>query len=140
MPISPVGTVLKYDVDPTAAAPATTLANVTAFNMDGDEVSIYEIVAMGDASSTKIAGRKTPGTISLSGYYDGAADATSFETLFNNLTGAEAAYRLDFGGTNGTLTGKGIVSSTPSVTVGSDGPVEWSCTIERTNLWVLAEG
>ena len=34
MPISPVGTVLKYDVDPTAAAPATTLANVTAFNMD----------------------------------------------------------------------------------------------------------
>ena len=60
MPISPVGTVLMYDVDPTEANPATTLANVTSFNMDGDEVRIYEIVAMGDASQPRSQDERPP--------------------------------------------------------------------------------
>ena len=137
MPITPVGTTFNYDVDANEPAPlGSTLANVASISDSGDTYNIMEYAATNSSVSTKLAGRKTPGTITVELYYDGEAGA--FATILDDLdTGTAHSFGITFSDTS-TFHGNGIISQTPSIEIGED-VVRCTLVIEKTAAWTLSD-
>lgn len=135
MPITPVGTTFNYNTSAgESTAPTTALANVASISDSGDTYNIMEYAATSDSVATKLAGRKTPGTVTVDLYYDGNAGA--FNTVIGTLAdGAKHTFGITFSDDTDWF-GDGIISQTPSIEVGED-VVRCTLVIEKTEAWTL---
>jgi len=135
MPITPVGSKFQYGDKDDAPAAMSDLANVSSISDSGDSYAIMEYAAISSSTSTKLAGRKNPGTVSVDLYFDG--ETGSFNQVVGTLAdGTERAFGIEFSD-EATWHGNGIISSTPSIEVGED-VVRCSFTVEKTNAWALS--
>ena len=132
MPITPVGTKFVYGAASSGSAPATPIANVSSISDSGDTYAIMEYATTTATVTSKLAGRKTPGTVTVEVYFanSGTDDWEDITTTLSD--GLPRAF-----GSSVTWYGDGIISQTPSLEVNDD-VVRGTFTIEKTSAWTLA--
>jgi len=142
MATTPVGTTLHYG-NADDADPATAIGQLVSVTPGGDSVQIYEVASLVDAYSTKVAGRKTPGTLSFECYFDSSASSDSNLDDFTGaneagtLLGTTKSWKVTFADANSsTWIGNGIISAFEVMEVRDD-VVRFSVTIERSGYWTL---
>tara|TARA_R100000655_G_scaffold83240_1_gene122832 strand:- start:405 stop:821 length:417 start_codon:yes stop_codon:yes gene_type:complete len=138
MATTPVGTKLYYDAAD-AADPANEIGNVVSITPGGDTVAIYEVAALDATTSSKIAGRTTPGQMTFECYFYVSGDSKKDYDDLNGLVGATHSFKVLFANTEAsTLIGNGIVAG---IDIGSiaDDVVRFSVTVERSAAWTFTE-
>jgi hypothetical protein len=98
-------------------------------------------VAALDASvSSKIAGRTTPGQLTMDCYYDPGHANSNYDELLD-LKGVTKTWKITFNdfSTGSTLHGDGIVVDVVIGSIGDD-VVRFTVTIERTEAWAFTVG
>ena len=141
MPITPVGTQFVYG--DAGGDPTTVIANVASISDSGDTYAIMEYATTTATVTSKLAGRKTPGTVTVEVYFANGGDE-DWEDIAETLSnGAARSFGIKFSddqsGTGSSVTwkGDGIISQTPSLEVNDD-VVRGTFTIEKTTAWTLA--
>ncbi len=143
MPITPVGTKFVYGTASSGSAPDTPIANVSSISDSGDTYAIMEYATTTATVTSKLAGRKTPGTVTVEVYFanSGTDDWEDITTTLSD--GLPRAFGIEFtatqsgSGSSVTWYGDGIISQTPSLEVNDD-VVRGTFTIEKTTAWTLA--
>lgn len=135
MPITPVGSTFVHGT--AGGTPSTTLGDVISISDSGDTYAIMEYATTTATVTSKLAGRMTPGTVTVDIYYDGdAADWENVASTSGIADGTVRSFGITFSDGN-TWSGDGIISQTASVEVGDD-VVRGTFTIEKTSAWTLA--
>lgn len=136
MPITPVGSSFVHGT--AGGTPSTPLGDVISISDSGDTYAIMEYATTTATVTSKLAGRMTPGTVTVDIYYDGGTDG-DWEDVASTTGIADGTVR-SFGITfsdSKVWSGDGIISQTASVEVGDD-VVRGTFTIEKTSAWTLA--
>lgn len=141
MATTPVGTTLGYAAagdDGTGSY--TAVGQIDSLSPGGDTVAIYEVAALSASVSSKIAGRTTPGQMTMDCYYDPGHASANYDELLA-LKGSTKTWKITFNdfSTGSTLLGDGIVVDVVISSIGDD-VVRFSVTIERTEAWTFAVG
>ena len=134
MPITPVGSTFVHGT--AGGTPSTALGDVISISDSGDTYAIMEYATTTATVTSKLAGRKPPGTVTVEMCYDG--DAGDWENVTATLAdGTVRSFGIVFSDdASKTWSGDGIISQTPSVEVGDD-VVRGTFTIEKTSAWTL---
>lgn len=138
MATTPVGTKLYYD-DAGTADPTLEVGNVVSITPGGDSVAIYEVADLSATTTTKIAGRLTPGQLTFECYFYVSGDSKKDFNDLQDANGTSKEWKVLFANTEAsTLIGEGIISSVDMGSIGDD-VIRFSVTVERSGAWAFSE-